>query len=100
MAKGKVKKQRSFSFILLVVIVAFVVYFAVSLVSSAKEIQSKQAEIDELQSQCDERLAENEELQEVIDSGDKDEYIKQVAREKYGYIMPGDRVYQDIASGE
>ena len=43
MAKSKAKKQRSVSFILIVVIVAFVVYFAVSLVSSAKEIQSKQA---------------------------------------------------------
>lgn len=100
MAKSKAKKQRGFSLILLVIIVAFAVYFAISLVSSAKEIQSKQAEIDELQVQCNEQLAENEELQEVIDSGDKDEYIQQVAREKYGYIMPGDRVYQDIASGE
>ncbi|MBQ8783358.1 MAG: septum formation initiator family protein [Clostridia bacterium] len=100
MAKSKAKKQRSFSFILLVIIVAFAVYFAVSLVSSAKEIQSKQAEVDSLQAQCNEQLAENEELQEVINSGDKDEYIQKVAREKYGYIMPGDRVYQDIASGE
>lgn len=100
MAKGKVKKQRSFSFILLVIIVAVAIYFAVSLVSSAKEIQSKQTEIVELAAQRDEKLAENEELQEVIDSGDKDEYIQQVARDKYGYIMPGDRVYQDIASGE
>ena len=100
MAKSKVKKQRSFSFILLVIVVAFVVYFAVSLVSSAKEIQSKQAEVNELQAQCNQQLAENEELQEAINSGDKDDYIQQVAREKYGYIMPGDRVYQDIASGE
>ena len=100
MAKSKVKKQRSFSFILLVIVVAVVVYFAVSLVSSAKEIQSKQAEVDALQAECAEQLAENEELEEVINSGDKDEYIRHVAREKYGYIMPGDRVYQDIASGE
>lgn len=100
MAKSKVKKQRNFSFILLVIVVAVVVYFAVSLVSSAKEIQSKQAEVDALQAECAEQLAENEELEEVINSGDKDEYIRQVAREKYGYIMPGDRVYQDIASGE
>ncbi len=100
MAKSKVKKQRSFSFILLVIAVAVVIYFAVSLVSSAQEIQSKQAEVTQLQSQRDEQLAENEELQAVIDSGDKDEYIRQIARDKYGYIMPGDRVYQDIAAGE
>lgn len=100
MAKGKVKKQRSFSFILLVVIVAFAIYFAVSLVSSAKEIQSKQAEIDELKTQCEQQLAENDELQGIIDNGDQDDYIEQVAREKYGYIKPGERVYQDIGSGE
>ncbi len=100
MAKSKVKKQRKFSFVLLVVIVASVIYFAVSLVSSAKEIQSKQAEIDELETQCEQQIAENDELQAIIDSGDKDEYIEQVAREKYGYIKPGERVYQDIAAGE
>lgn len=98
MAKTKAKKKHSF--LLLVVIVALVIYFAVSLVSSAKEIQTKQSEVSELQAELDEKLAANEELQDVIDSGDKDEYIQQVARDKYGYKMPGDRVYQDIASGK
>ncbi len=100
MAKSKAKKKHGFSFILAVIMVAFAIYFAVSLVSSAKEIKAQQAEINELQVQCEEQLAENQELQDVIDSGDKDEYIGKVAREKYGYINPGDRVYQDIASGE
>ncbi len=100
MAKSKAKPKRSFSFILAVIIFAFVIYFAVSMVSSAKEIKAQQAEINQLQAQCNEQLAENQELQDVIDSGDKDDYIEQVAREKYGYIKPGDRVYQDIASGE
>lgn len=100
MAKSKVKAKHNSSFILAVIIVAVVIYFAVSLVSSAKEIKAKQAEINQLQIQCEEQLAENQELQNVIDSGDKDEYIAGVAREKYGYIKPGDRVYQDIASGE
>ncbi len=100
MAKSKAKSKRSFSFILVVMVVTVVIYFAVSIVSSAKEIQARQAEVNLLESQCQEQLAENEELQNVINSGDKDEYISKVAREKYGYIKPGDRVYQDIASGE
>ncbi len=100
MAKSKVNKKRSFSFFLLVIIIAATVYFAVSLVSSAKEIQAMRAEVSELESERDRQLAENDELQDIIDSGDKDEYIQKVAREKYGYIMPGDRVYQDIASAE
>ncbi len=98
MAKSKNKKKHSF--VLLVVIVALVVYFAVSMVSSAKEIQSKQDDVNALQSELNDKLAENEDLQGVIDSGDKDEYIQQVARDKYGYKMPEDRVYQDISSGE
>ena len=36
----------------------------------------------------------------MVDSGNEDEYLEKVAREKYGYINQGDRVYQDIASGE
>ncbi len=100
MAKRKGKAKHGGSFFLLVIMVALVIFSAVTIVSYAKEIQSRQAEVNQLQAQCNEQLAENEELQNIIDSGDKDEYIEKVAREKYGYIKPGDRVYQDIASGE
>ncbi len=101
MAKSKAKaKKQGGSFFLLVVMVAFAIFFAVSIVSSAKVIKDKKAENDIALTEYNELIAENEEYQNIIDNGDKDEYIEKLAREKYGYIKPGDRVYQDIASGE
>ena len=94
------KKKRRFSFILAVLFISVAVMFVVSLVAVNKEIKNKKAEVEQLKSQCEEQEAENDELQSMVDSGNQDEYIEKVAREKYGYIKQGDRVYQDIASGD
>ncbi len=94
------KKKRRFSFILVVLFISVAVMFVVSLVAVNKEIKNKKAEVEQLKSQCEEQEAENDELQSMVDSGNQDEYIEKVAREKYGYIKQGDRVYQDIASGD
>lgn len=101
MAGKKAKKsKRKHSFILTVCFISLAIIFVISLISIKKEYDSRKEDVSQLQSQCDEENEKNKELQNDIDSGDKDEYIEKVAREKYGYIKPGDRVYQDIASGE
>ena len=101
MAKKKsVKRRRKHSFILTVCIISLAIVFVISLISIKKEIDSGKEEVKQLQSKCDEENEANKELQRVVDSGDKDEYIEKIAREQYGYIKPGDRVYKDIASGE
>lgn len=94
------KSKRHFSFIMVVLFVSVAVIFIVSLVAINKEIKEQKAEVEQLQSQCEVQEAENDELQSMVDSGNQDEYIEKVAREKYGYIKQGERVYQDIASGE
>ena len=94
------KSKRKHSFILTVCFISLAIVFVISLISIKKEIDSRKEEVNQLQSKCDEENEVNKELQSIVDSGDKDEYIEKVAREKYGYIKPGDRVYQDIASGE
>ena len=45
------------------------------------------------------QLAENERLKSVVESEDKSEYIEQVAREKLGYVMPGEKVFYDVTPG-
>ncbi|MBQ7595515.1 MAG: septum formation initiator family protein [Clostridia bacterium] len=94
------EKKRRFSFILAVLFISVAVIFVVSLVAVNKEIKEHKAEVEQLESQCEAQEAENDELQSMVDSGNQDEYIEKIAREKYGYIEQGDRVYQDIASGE
>ncbi len=94
------KSKRKFSYIMVVLFLSVAVIFVVSLVAISKEIKEKKAEVAQLESTCEAQEAENNELQSMVDSGNEDEYLEKVAREKYGYINQGDRVYQDIASGE
>ena len=51
------------------------------------------------QAQYEQQLAENERLQKVADGGSQEDYIERVAREKLGYVMPDEKVYDDITPG-
>lgn len=93
-------KKRKRSFLLTVCLICAIIWFLVSIISTSKGIEEKKLEVKQLQAQYDAKIDANEELQRMIDSGAKDEYIEKIAREKYGYIKPGDRVYQDVAAGE
>ena len=99
--KKKTKKsKRKYSFVLTVCFISLVIIFAISLFSIKKEIDERNAEKAKVEAEYSQEISENEELQSQIDSGSKDDYVEKVAREKYGYIKPGDIVYQDIADGE
>ena len=41
--------------------------------------------------------AENKAISDKINDGNKDEYVEEIARDKLGYVMPGEKVYQDIS---
>lgn len=60
------------------------------------EIKERKDKVDELNAQYDQQVAENENLQDIIDNSDKDSYIERVAREKLGYVKPGEKVYYNI----
>ena len=95
MAKQKTHKNRSF--IVSFCIVALCAYFAISLFSISKEISNKKAEIAAVQTATTEQNKKNDELRKVVDGGNIDEYAESLARDKYGYVMPGERVYYDIS---
>lgn len=101
-AKAKKKKksagQRSFSVILFVAIVLLVGYFSVSIIQAQVEISRQEQAVGELQAQIDEKLAENEDLQKALDSGDEAAYMERVARDSLGYVMPDEKVYYDTSS--
>lgn len=97
--KNKKGEKRRHSFIMTVLFISVAVIFVITVFSIYSEIKEHKAQVEQLQSQCDAQEAENDELQSMIDSGNLDEYKEKMAREN-GYIKPGDRVYQDVASGE
>ena len=94
------KSKRKHSFILTVCFISLAIAFVISLFSIKKEIDARNAEKAKVEAEYSQEISENEELQSQLDSGSKDDYVEKVAREKYGYIKPGDIVYQDIADGE
>ncbi len=52
----------------------------------------------ELQEQIESQKLENSMIQDILDSDDDTDYIAEIAREKLGYIIPGQRVFVDISS--
>ena len=101
MTAAKVKtKKRKHSFMLTVCFIAALIAFSILLISINKQISESRAQLAQVQAQHDKIAAENAQLQNEVDSGNQDDYIERIAREKYGYIKPGDRVYQDVAPGE
>jgi len=53
----------------------------------------KKAEIELIETKIVEQTFENNELKKVIESGNQDEYIERIAREKLGLVMPDERVF-------
>lgn len=74
-------------------------YFAITLIQLQIEISEKKETLAQVQAQYNEKVAENEELEKVIEGGNEDEYIERIARDSLGYVKPGEKVYYDISFG-
>ncbi len=99
-AKPKKKKFRKVHFLWIVLaVMGFMVLFGkissnyIKLGELNKEIEAMQQNI----SQLDEESAE---IKEILDEKDHKEYFEKIAREKYGYCKPGEKVYYNSSFGE
>ena len=97
---SKANKKSSKSFILTLAVIAFIGYFVISLVSLQIEIRDKSQEVENAKQIAAEKELENEELAGFLADGDESAYIEKIARDVLGYVLPGERVYYDISSGE
>lgn len=97
--KGSEKKKRSTSFFLTLAIIAVIGYFVISLVSLQIEKNEKAQQVAQAQQVLAEKQEKNDELQSVLSDGDDSAYIERIARDVLGYVLPGERVYYDISSG-
>lgn len=87
--------ERRFSFITLGVVLLVLCIFVVTILSLTAQAQEKKHEIAALNATLAEQQAENQRVQDLIDQGDESEFIERIAREKYGYARPEERVYID-----
>ncbi len=102
MAKAKTqapKRKQTRSFILTLGLVLLVGYFVITIIGLQLSIKESRGELEQKNTAYEEQLALNERLQAIVDNDDKSEYIEQVAREKLGFIMPGEKVFYDVTPG-
>lgn len=90
-------KKRKRSFIVSFCIIALCAYFAISLITIHKDIDKTKDEIATVKQSYDQQVADNKQIKEYIDSGEIDEYVEKVARDKHGYVKPGEHVYYDVS---
>ncbi len=102
MAKAKAKKTKQVktrSFLLTLGLVLLVGYFVITFIGLQLDIRESRTELNRKTEAHQQQLEENERLQAIVDSEDKSAYIEQVAREKLGYVMPGEKVFYDVTPG-
>lgn len=99
MAKKKKKKQnKTFSIILIAACCLVLLYFGIRFIKAQAEINTKEAQLNALESTYDEQTGKNEELKDALSEGDESALAEEYARQK-GYVMPDERVYVDITPG-
>ena len=81
-----------------VLVVGFAGYATFAMVSLQMQISQKKEEQAQLQAQVEEQALGNAETKALLESDNSDEYVARIAREKLGYVSPGERVFVDISS--
>lgn len=92
MRRGRTKSKTS----VLVTIAIFVVGGALlfMLLGLVSDIRAAREQYNIAQAQLDRINANNDELR-VLLSGD--DYVERIARDKYGFILPGEEVFEDVS---
>ncbi len=79
-----------------VLVLMFIIYFVYTVIAQQKTLNSYAQEKDKYNDNIETAQEEQDELKEMKDNINSDEYIEQIAREKLGMYYPNERVYIDI----
>lgn len=93
---AKEKKNRR-SFVVVLVAVLLCASFAISLFTVIKEKNDIEKEINDVEIALAEVNRENENLREKLNSDNTDEYVEEIARDRLGFVKPGERVYYEVS---
>lgn len=99
MTKQQVKSKTKISSILTrLAVCALGLYLVVSLVLEQVEIVSMRHSLNAAVEQLTAQQMQNDELRRVIESGNEDDYVERVARDKLGYARQNERIFQDATN--
>lgn len=88
----KIKNKISYLLVL-----GLVAYGIISIFKTQIEVYAKQQELNALNAEIEAQQMENDELNNILDPENEEDYILQVARSQFGYSYPNERVYIDIS---
>ena len=79
-----------------IILLAFIIYFVVTIVSQQKNLNQYKTEALAYSKQLESAKDMNEKLNTTKNNVNSTEYIEEVAREKLDMYLPNERVYIDI----
>ena len=79
-----------------ILVLIFIIYFVYTIIAQQKTLNTYAQEKDKCNEDIEVAQEKQEELQEMKENINSDEYIEQIAREKLGMYYPNERVYIDI----
>ena len=100
--KAKIKqldKKTSAKYLMIALFIIVAIYCSVVLVGNYSDISKLKAQAAEDKVKYEQQVDENEKIEAVLNSKNKDSYIEKKAREK-GYAKDGEIVFYDISSSK
>jgi len=91
------KKHITLNYILSCVLVVVAVVSAVRMFSVQILIDRSKVDTVALEREIELQQQRNDKLQAGLDAVFDDEYIMNVARKELGYVLPGERIFEDIS---
>ena len=79
-------------------VVLFAVYAVTTLLTLQVQINKKKQENAVLQAQAEQQTQKNAKLAESLESKVDDAYLTNLAREKFGLVTPGEKVFVDVSN--
>ena len=94
---GGFMKLKQAGFLTKIVILALMIYMAISLLDMRSQIQETRQMKEELEKEVSSQQIENQRLADAVENSDDPAVMEQVAREK-GYVKQGEVLYIDVAN--
>ena len=79
-----------------ILVLMFIIYFLYTIIAQQKTLNSYAQEKEKYNDNIETAQEEQNELNEMKENINSDEYIEQIAREKLEMYYPNERVYIDI----
>ncbi len=89
-------RRQTSVFLIRMLLIVFAVYAVYNLVSIRVQIGRKQEEAAQLKASIYGRELANQQIEESIGETLTDDEIADIARDKLGYSLPGERIFVDI----